>query len=72
MFYGKDQGGAYEDVENLDMSGKGVLSMDNIDVFEKLVNLRTLDISEHPEFMLTDEQMRQKEEEMKEGSAQAD
>lgn len=53
MYYGKAE--KYEDVEELDLSGKGVLYMKDISIFSKLPNLRKLDISDHPEFFLSEQ-----------------
>jgi len=53
MYYGKAD--KYEEVEELDLSGKGVLYMKDISIFSKLTNLRRLDISDHPEFFLSEQ-----------------
>lgn len=43
------------EIRALDLSGKGVLYVKDISVFEKLTSMNTLDISDHPELLLTDE-----------------
>ena len=40
------------EVEALDLSGKGILYMPSADVFAKMVKLRKLDLSDHPEFFM--------------------
>lgn len=68
-FYGKNED--LEEIEYLDLSGKGVLCLNDISIFSKLKKLRKVDISEHPEFLLTEEQMQLKEEALAAGSGQA-
>ena len=55
-FYAKEQLGVDDlnKVERLDLSGKGILNMPSADVFSLMPNLKKLDISNHPEFFLTD------------------
>ena len=69
LFYAKDQQvSRVEDIRTLDLSGKGLLYLNDISIFEKCRSLVTLDISDHPEFLMTDEQLQEEEEKLKEGS----
>jgi hypothetical protein len=74
LFYAKDQTDAktVEDIRSLDLSGKGLLYMKDLSIFEKMKNLHTLDISGHPEFLKTDEEIEKEEEELKAESPQRD
>ena len=58
LFYAKEQSGVstFEEVDRLDLSGKGILYMRSAEVFGKMVNLKKLDISEHPEFFMNEVQ----------------
>ena len=62
-FYAKEQTGcnSLEEVERLNLAGKGILYMASAEVFGRMVNLKKLDISDHPEFFLTAEQRAQME-----------
>lgn len=69
LFYAKDQQVTkVEDIRSLDLSGKGLLFMTDISIFEKCLSLTTLNISDHPEFLMTEEQFQEEEAKMKEGS----
>ena len=62
-FYAKEQSGctSLEEVESLNLAGKGILYMQSAEVFGRMVNLRKLNISDHPEFFMTVEQRQQQE-----------
>ena len=53
-FYCKQQSGSdrLDLIESLDLSGKGVLNMPSADVFSQMINLKKLDLSDHPEFFM--------------------
>ena len=55
LFYAKEQTGctSLEEVDRLDLSGKGILYMASADIFSRMTNLKKLDISDHPEFFMT-------------------
>lgn len=55
LFYAKEQTGSnsLEEVERLDLSGKGILYMPSAEVLGKMTNLKKLDLSDHPEFFMT-------------------
>ena len=55
LFYAKEQTGAtsLETLERLDLSSKGILYMPSADIFSRMTNLKKLDLSEHPEFFMT-------------------
>ena len=73
IFYAKDQEVTkVEDIRALDLSCKGLLHINDISIFERMTSLLTLDISDHPEFLMTDEQMHEEESKLKEGSAEHD
>ena len=56
LFYARDSGAKELDqIEALDLSGKGILYMSSIEVFQKMTKLRKLDISDHSEFFMTQE-----------------
>ena len=68
-FYAKEQQGcdSLEEVESLDLSGKGVLYMPSAEVFSRMTNLKKLDLSDHPEFFMSDIQRMQMERDALEG-----
>ncbi len=68
-FYSKLQcdGASLAEAEKLDLSGRGILYMPSADVFSKMVKLRKLDISDHPEFFMNDIQKLQQKREALEG-----
>ena len=55
LFYAKEQTGctSLEEVDRLDLSGKGILYMASAEIFSRMTNLKKLDISDHPEFFMT-------------------
>ena len=57
-FYAENQTGcaSLEEVECLNLAGKGILYMPSAEVFSRMTKLRKLDISDHPEFFMTAEQ----------------
>ena len=62
LYYARDQKATQlSEIKRLDLSGRGVLHMTNIDIFEQLVNMKTLNISDHPEFFLSQEEIQQEE-----------
>lgn len=51
MFYARDQGVKdLSEIKGLDLSGKGILVMKDISVFDKMTSLKTLHLNDHPEF----------------------
>jgi len=46
--------------------------MKDISIFERMPSLTTLDISGHPEFFLSEEQIQEEESKLKEGSPEQD
>jgi len=68
-FYAKEQQGvtSLADVEQLDLSGKGILYMPSADVFAQMTKLRKLDLSDHPEFFMSVVQRIQHQKEMLDG-----
>ena len=74
LFYAKDQTDVkqVEDIRSLDLSGKGLLYMKDISIFERMKYLHTLDISGHPEFLKTDQEIEEEEQQMKSESPQRD
>lgn len=58
MYLAKDQDPkSLGDIRVLDLSGRGVLHMKDLEVFSKMTSLEKLDISDHPEFFMTEEQI---------------
>jgi len=56
MYYAKDQKpNNVGEIRSLELSGKGLVYMKDISIFQRLTSLHTLDISDHPEFLQTDE-----------------
>ena len=73
LYYAKEQGvKTLEEIRALDLSGKGILYLRDISIFERLASLQTLDISGHPEFLQTDSEIEEEESKLKEGSPQQD
>lgn len=57
LFYGRSQGAkTLEEIETLDLNNKGVLYLQSTEVFEKMVNLKKLNLSGHKEFFMNSEQ----------------
>jgi len=51
LFYAREQGAKkLEEIKRLDLSDKGVLSIEDLTVFDKMTNLKELSLSGHPEF----------------------
>ena len=69
LFYAKEQTGctSLEAVDRLDLSGKGILYMASADIFSRMTNLKKLDISDHPEFFMTEAQRAQMQSDALEG-----
>ena len=74
LFYARDQTDvkAVEDIRTLDLSGKGLLYMKDLSIFERMISLHTLDISGHPEFLMTEQEIEEEEEKLKSESPQRD
>jgi hypothetical protein len=55
LFYARDYGAkTLEEIEQLCIAGRGLRCMKTADHFAKMVNLKKLDISDHPEFFMTE------------------
>ena len=69
LYYAKDQG-VFElsDIKELDLTGKGVLHMKSLYVFDEMTSLETLNLSDHPEFFMTDLEIEEIQKRQKEGS----
>lgn len=51
LFYAREQEVSdLAQIKTLNLSGKGVLSMKDLSVFDKMTSLKFLDITDHPEF----------------------
>lgn len=73
MFLARDQHPtSLADIRDLDLSGRGVLHLKSIDMFNELTSLESLDLSDHPEFFLTEDQIKEEESKLKEGSPEKD
>ena len=69
LFYAKDQHvTTIEEIRSLDLSGKGILHINDIEIFEKMVSLESINISDHPEFFKSEGEIEEEESKMKEGS----
>lgn len=56
MFYARDQGAkTLSEIKSLNLAGKGLLYLQSTEVFSQMTGLRRLDISDHPEFFMTEE-----------------
>jgi tubulin--tyrosine ligase-like protein 12 len=56
LFYARSQGGkTLDQIESLNLSGKGVTMLHDASIFKQMVNLRRLDLTEHPEFFMCEE-----------------
>lgn len=56
LFYARDQNAkTLADIRELNLAGRGVLHLQDLSVFDQMTNLQTLNITEHPEFLLTQE-----------------
>jgi tubulin--tyrosine ligase-like protein 12 len=70
LFYARDQKACeLNQIKKLNLSGKGVLHISDLSVFEQMSSLKTLDITDHPEFFMTPEEREEEEKKMKEGAA---
>ena len=48
LFYARDTGAkTLEEITYLDLSGKNLLAVNNLDFLKKMINLKTLDISDN-------------------------
>ena len=56
LFYARQQG-AHElkEVQSLNLAGKGITFMKDVTLFSKMLNLKRLDIRDHPEFFMCEE-----------------
>jgi hypothetical protein len=73
LFYAKDQQVSdVKDIRALDLSGKGLLYLKDLSVFERMQSLVTLDISDHPEFLMSEADLQEEESKLKEGSPDQD
>ena len=62
LYYAREQGvKTVEEIRELDLSGKGVLHLKSLEVFGKMKGLKTLNISEHPEFMMSEQELQEEE-----------
>ena len=56
LYYAREQGAkTIEQIESLDLSGKGLQYLESTDVFADMTGLKRLNISGHPEFFMTEE-----------------
>ena len=59
IYYAKDQGAVnLSDIRELDLTGKGVLHIKDLSVFDQMTSLVSLDLSDHPEFFMTEEEIK--------------
>jgi hypothetical protein len=73
LFYAKDQQVSdVKEIRRLDLSGKGLLYLKDLSVFERMQSLVTLDISDHPEFLMSEADLQEEESKLKEGSPDQD
>lgn len=69
LYYAKDQQvQELNQIRELDLSGKGVLHMQDLSVFDEMTSLQTLNVSDHPEFLMTPEQIEELQKQEKEGA----
>ena len=69
LFYAKEQNVNHiSEIRELDLSGKGVLNLKDLFIFAKMTSLTSVNLSDHPEFFLTEEQIAEEESKLKEGS----
>jgi len=68
-FYAKEQTGctSLDQVERLNLSGKGILYMRSAEIFGQFTKLRKLDLSDHPEFFMSEEQRKEMQDAQLEG-----
>lgn len=56
LYYARDQGAkTLDQIESLSLAGKGLHYLESVDFFKEMTNLKRLDISDHPEFFMTEE-----------------
>ena len=56
MYYAREQGAkSIDQIESLDLSGKGLMYLDSTETFASMTGLKRLNISGHPEFFMTEE-----------------
>lgn len=53
MFYARESGAkSLEEIEHLTLRGRGLTYIKDIEVFDRLKNLKRLDLTDHPEFFM--------------------
>lgn len=53
LFYAKDSGAkTLEEIEHLSLAGRGITYIKDISLFDRLTNLKRLDLTGHPEFFM--------------------
>jgi len=58
LFYARDQNAKeLNEIRKLDLSAKGILHLSDLSVFDQMTSLTSLNISDHPEFLISDEEM---------------
>jgi len=56
LFYARDQGATkLEEIEELDLNGKGIIYMSDLTIWDKMTNLKRLNICENMEFFMNKE-----------------
>lgn len=73
LFYARDQNAKeLNEIRKLDLSAKGILHLSDLSVFDQMTSLTSLNISDHPEFLISDEEMEKIQKEQKEGAIDSD
>lgn len=58
LFYGRASGAkTLEEIESLNLAGRGLTYVKDADLFDRLTSLKRLDISDHPEFFMCQEKV---------------
>ena len=58
LFYARDTGAkTMEEITYLDLAGKNLLTVDNLDFLKKMTNLKVLDISDNVDMYKTKEML---------------
>ena len=53
LFYARDSGAkTLEEIESLNLAGRGLTYVKDLALFDKFTNLKRLDVSDHPEFFM--------------------